>query len=414
MKKVGKPEITDIIGGYIYEWKAEQVQIQVDHIKSHTDGSVTGEITVTSLNPVGGGLLHRAGLNFSADRTRVSLANKLNKRVPLDWDAVIEQLCFNTLEKVRSGEPVQELWSGEEAKPPDYLLHPIIIRNYPTVIFGDPGSTKSNLAVILAQILLLPWKDNPLGLTAPDRSIKTLFLDWETDAETIRWQLTRLQRGMGLGPIALNYRRCSLPLAQDVEQVRQHIVSTEAELIIIDSLGLACGGELKEAQPALAFFTALRQLKATSLTLAHTAKNNMEGPRNKSIYGSVFFEAQSRSVWEARKVGEAGDDEIDVALFHRKAPPFGKLQTTIGMKIEFGPDTMKVSKQDATSVKEFVSNMGASAQIKDVLKHGAMTAVDIAQETGLSKGTVDGTLARMKAKQQAVKTEGFKWGLVIG
>src|SRR3972149_5999906 len=162
------------------------------------DGSVSGEIMVEAVNGDGKPvkIYPATQYSFSAHRTRKELSNTLTTKNPkLPWVQIVEQLCDGVQERARKGEPVIELTTTGDVKPPEYLIDPLIIKNYPNVIFGDPSSSKSTLAVILAQVLMLPWYDNPMNISAPAKSTKVLYLDWETDAETIQWQTTMLQRG---------------------------------------------------------------------------------------------------------------------------------------------------------------------------------------------------------------------------
>ncbi|MCL6531574.1 MAG: AAA family ATPase [Meiothermus ruber] len=222
--------------------------IEVSRLHAHSDGKVTGEIAISTSLPGYAPHLHQAKFNFAATRSRTELSRALNERYGklAHWGTLLEQLCVYTLDRVRKGEPVIELMTGEEVSPPQYFLEPIIIKNYPTIIFGDPGTAKSTVALIFAQIMEKAWDDFDLDLTLPDREIRSLYLDYETDADTVTWILTKLQRGMKLPQLKLRYRRCALPLAQDVDQIHRHIYDSKAEVIIIDSLGLACGGDFKD------------------------------------------------------------------------------------------------------------------------------------------------------------------------
>jgi len=409
---MSQPQITDDgIGGYVFEWDNDSIRIEATRLKSHSDGRIMGEVVISTTQPgAKHPHLHQAQFNFSSSVSRDRLAKSLDGRyAEVDWGVILEQLCVYTLERVRRGEPVLTLWSDENVKPPEFLLEPFLIRDYPTVIFGDPSAFKSSLSLFFYAILLLPWSDNPLSLTPKLSPTKVLYLDWETEPDTIRWQLTRLERGMFLPSIPLCYRRCSLPLYQDIEAVRRAIIDTGAEVVVIDSLGLACGGELKESPPALAFFSALRQLKATTLILAHTAKN----PDNKkrSIFGSIFFEVHARSIWEIKKVQEIGEDEIEVALFHRKPPPFGKLHPPTGLNVKFTTDTIVIREQEVRSVREFITAMGTQAQIESLLRDGPMNTKDIIETLGSSKGSIEMALKRLRDKHKVVRLGSGAYGL---
>ena len=408
------PQITETVSGYIFSWQKEMITIEVTQIHAHTDGRVTGEITVTTQAPGYGPHLHQARFDFSSSHSRTDLAKTLELRYPklANWFDILEQLSVYTLERSRRGEPVRVLSTGGDVRPPEYILEPILLKNLPTIIFGDPSSAKSTVALILTQIMSCPlaWVGCFSDIIPPRRPITCLYLDYETDEDTVRWMLTKLQRGMNLPPLKLNYRRCALPLSQDIDQIHRHISDTGAEVTIIDSLGLACGGDLKEPEPALSFFSALRRLKTTPLILAHTAKN--PETKQKTVFGSVFFGAQGRSIWEIRKVQEIGDDEIDVGLFHRKAPPFQKLSQPLGLHITFTYDAMVVSPSKPKTIPAFLSAVGTQAQIRELLKDGALSTKDIMEALGISRGAADMALKRLKDKQRVIKLQNGKWQLV--
>jgi len=406
------PKVTeDGIGGYLFDWQDEGIKIQANRLKVHGDGRVIGEIVVlASKEGIKHPHLHQAQFNFSSTTSRERLARSLEGRYgEVDWHTILEQLCVYTLERVRQGEPVLTMWSNNGYQPPQFLLEPLIIQDYPVVIYGDPSSFKSGMGLYVYAALLLPWTDNPLGLTPQAKSVNGLYLDWEADDKTTRWQLTRLERGMALPPMPLVYRRCSVPLCQDIEAVRKAVTDNGSEVVIIDSLGLACGGELKEAAPAIAFFAALRQLRVSSLILAHPAKN--PEIKRKTIYGSVFFEAQVRSAWEIRKIQEIGDDQIDVALYHRKPPPFDKIQPPIGLNARFTRDTIEISRQEVKSVREFIAGLGTQAQIESLLSHGPLTKDELAEDLDASKASIDMAITRLKKKDKVVRLDTGAYGL---
>jgi len=373
---------------------------------------VKGEVKIISQRPGTSGHLHQALFNFVTGNTRKIVGKILEERCPgPDWYAILEQLCVITLDRERGGEPLINLESGVDVKPPEYLLSPIMIKNYPTVLFGDPGSAKSTVSIIISQLLMMPWEDNPLGFEVPQEPINVLYLDWETDDVTIQWQLTCLQRGMNINTLKLPYRRCALPLAQDLDQIKKYIDESHAQVIIIDSLGLACGGELKDAAPAISFFGALRQLHTTSLILAHTAKNGSEDVK-KSIYGSVFFEAQARSVWQITKTPI--ENAIELSLNHMKSPPFQKKQKPIGIRIEYDIDgymDIKLCEPDDTNVDIFIAKMETQNRILDLLKSGVSTVKEIAAKLNLSETNCRSKLSILKKKQLIVKV-GCGYGLV--
>ncbi len=408
-----KPELTELSAGYLIEWD-DQVRANANSFKLHSDGRITAEISIEA--NYGGSWQHikkPAIINLSSDITRKRLANDCSERHGgnnLDWYAIIEQLSDKIITKHKTGEEACELSSGSGSKPPEYIMEPFIVKNYPNVFFGDPGSFKSNFAMVLCMIASLPYHDNPLNLDAPDDPLKILWLDWETDRQTVEWAMTRLENGLKPGIFFIQYRKCVYPLKQDVEQIKTSIDKTGADLVVIDSLGLASGGEPKETEPALSFFQALRQLKTTSLIIGHNSKNKEE--KTKSIYGNMYYTALARNIWEARKVAEPGEDEIDIALFHRKSPPFSKIQKPFGYKVFFNFDSITISPQDITTAREFVSQLSNNAQIEMFLKEeGPASKQQILEGTGITDANFRQAIKRLKTKDKVVHLPGDNWGL---
>ncbi len=404
------PKIEETPIGFIFDWEVELIKIEVTRLKQHSD-RVTGEVAISTSAPGYSPHLHQANFNFSSSTTREKLAKILQ---PLykeaDWYTILEQLSVYTLRKIRQGEPVITLWPLEAKNPPEYLLEPFVIKNYPTVIYGDPSAGKSLMSQIIIALTSLPWYDNPLNVKTAQTPVKCLVFDYETDQETVSWQLGCIQRGMGLPAFPIAYRRCFSPLCDDVEQSLQAIQESEAELLIIDSLGPACGGEMNDAQPALAYFNAIRRLNITSITLAHNTKN--AETKTTSIYGSVFFQALARSIWEVRKAQEAGEDTLSIGLFHRKPPPFGKLHKPLGFKFEFNEHKTMVSVEDPRTIGEILERMGTQQRITEALKAGPLSNKDLVEQLELSQGSVAMAVKRLKDKKQIIKV-GEEWGLAL-
>lgn len=416
------PTITDTIGGYDFDWVVELVCIEVRRLKFQSD-DLKGELTISSTAPsVKNNHLHRAAFNFSSSQMRTRLAKDLQEKAPdFDWAGMLEQVCFYTLDRHRRGDTAVEIDSSQiDIKPPEYLLHPFLIKNYPSIFFGDPSSGKSLISQVVTAMVTLPWNGNPLNWAEPNKPLSVLFLDWETDKDTISWTARCLTNGMGLGSYYFHYRRCGRPLHDDVEQIAEWVVDTKADITIIDSLGMAVGGDLNATEPALNFWAAWRQLKTTSLILAHTRKDNGDGAA-RTVYGNQYYTAEARCVWEVKKVQDAGDNCLDIALFNRKPPPFGKLHQPMGLHFEFDDEgehgisrKVIVSEKRPESVGEFVKGMGnhgAGIQILDALKTGAMTPEDLSSELDININNTRVAITRLKEKGKITKLQDGRYGL---
>lgn len=402
------PTFEESTGTYRLTWEEEHLKIAVSRIRQHNDGRVVGEITITTNAPGYNPLLHRAQFNFTSSRSRADLAKMMEKRYSeADWDNTLEQLSYYILDRVRRGEPVKEIRTTDDIKPPDYLLWPIIPLNQPTVIFGDGGVGKSYLALVFALCIELPWEDNPFGLVTKSEPTRTLLLDYETDESEVAWRLKCLKQGMSLPDLSLNYRRCALPLVDDLEQIQESVSSTGADFVIVDSIGAACGSDLNAAETAIRLFGALRQLKKTSLLISHTSKDQIT--KTKTIFGSAYFHNFARSIWEMKKVQEMEESIVSIGLFHKKSN-LSKLYHPIGFKMTFGENEVAVESEDVRTVAEFLEVLSNSARIEELLKSGPMVLPEIAKELDLNKEVARATLNRMKAKGKSTKV-GDKWGL---
>lgn len=401
------PEVSQTLTGYKFTWTDEKIEITVSKIRSHTDGRVTGEVEI-----VAGSKKHKEPKfthNFNSSTTRKQLIKTLDEKFPeWKWLDIIDELSRQVQELSQAGEPIQRLWTSEDVTPPEYLLEPILLKGLPTIVFGEKGVTKSTTALVFYIILSLPWYDNALGFTAPKKSVTTVLLDWELPGNIAQWNLKKLVEGMNLGPIELLHRHCSLPLADDIEQIQRYLDEVKAEAIIIDSLGRAAGGELsKDTDSANRFFMSLDKLNMTSLIIGQTSKN--ENTKSKSVYGSTFFTYYARNIFELCKSETLSDDESSVALFHRYSNLTG-LYRPIGLRFNYNGVHTTVEGVPV-NYSEYIEKVSIGKQVMELLRGGSFTTSDIMEKLSLKRGTADASLARLKTKKLIIKLPDGKWGL---
>jgi len=405
---------TDERGNSIhYTWADAMVAVVASRVKEDKYGKVTAELKITTSAPGYAEHLHQALVNLSSTQTRASLAKHLSQVYEqAEWTSIIEQVAVYTTDWIRRGEPVIDLWGDDDAEPPEYLIDPLIVKGYPNIIFGDPGTFKSAASVVVAAILSLPWNDNPLIWPTPKEAHKVLYLDWETDWQTVNWTFHRIRIGSGLQKFPLKYRRCFQPLASDIETIMSWADDCEADTLIIDSLGLAAGDDdLNKSTPATNFYRSLRHMNRTSIILAHNSKDKES--KQRSIIGHQTFTAQARNIWEIRKVQETGEDSLDLGLFHRKAPPFARFSQPLGIHVEFTDGSIKATPQEPRSVREFVAEMGIKAQIRELLAtEGALTEEDIVKHTDGNPSSVHTILYSMRKKGVIDRLPDKRWGLM--
>ena len=404
-----KPQVEEKLQGYDFLWKELGLAISISKVKVHaSDGRVTGELLIKTANGKEEIIFPPTQFNFSSDRTRKGLAKNLSEKFEqYPWEILLDQISFAVLERARRGEPVRELWTHEEVPPLEYLIEPILIKGVPTIIFGEKGVGKSTLALVFYLCLILPWWDNPLELGVPTRSIPTLILDYELPGYIAQRNAKKLVEGMKIGSIPLFHRRCFAPLADELEQVANHLVNMKAEVVIIDSLARACGGELNKTEPANAFFEALDKLQITSLILAQTSKD-IES-KHKTIYGNALFTYYARSIWELCQADSLGDDVLDVALFHRWAN-LDKRHSDLGFHLSFNGQHTTIERQPV-NVEEFKAKVNLQKAILNELKSGKLSLKDIAGKTGRTPAQISPILSKLKRRGAILNLPNDLWGL---
>lgn len=412
------PKLDEIIGGYRLTWDEEQIRAQISGLNFHSNGEVKAEVQIETTRENFAPHIHRALFNFEATRSRKDLAQacfEAHRTLTLDqWQTVIESLAVRTLDKIREGEPVVRLYGDSKASPPGYLLEPFILENQINVIYAERSSAKSLLALLLAVLLHKKAMDNHLGLRRTAKPQAILYLDWEDSDMMLDYQIACLKRGMNLEEIPpIFYRHCSRPLAKDIVQIQRKCVEVAATMIIVDSLGMAVGGDLNATDPAFAYFGAVRQINLTSLHLGHTSKDK-EG-KYKTVYGNGYYENEPRNIWEAYKEQSAGESGLTLTLYHRKAPPFGGLREDMAFRFEFDSNKTIVNttdpKIDRRDGSERPTCWGLIQGQFEGNGNTPMYPSEIAKKIGQKLNTVARTLKRACEKEDILVDKEGKYAL---
>ena len=397
------PTITANAGIFLLLWPEDHISIHLDRIrqdKVHT----TAEITVKSTLPGVPSHLHQARLNLTSTIARRDLVRVLTERAGMiDWYAAIEQTCKLVLERLRTGEPVIDMSSYSPPERLPYRVAPLIVERGTNLYFGLGGTGKTWLAQFFACLISYPM-DHAGFRPEPG---KVLYLDYEDSPEIFEGRLQMIGNGLDMPKPDIFYRYCSSPLIHDVEEIQRIIIEHHLNMVVIDSVGLACGGEPEKAEPVLAYYQALRSLRITSLSLDHMTK----GGNQKQAYGNQYKMSQSRNAWEVVR-GEASDDAtLEMGLFHRKAN-HGMLHRPLGLTWTFIPDEMvTVHTQNPSNIVNVEDKMPLRLRISNVLSHGAMSIEAIAEELqGTAPQVVRNTLNHHPTL--FIKTPTGQWGLL--
>ena len=419
---VSTPIITPALLGYDLVWEEEHIKIEVRRIRTSKGDYTTAEITIFRIDGDNLHQLKRCLHNLLAPRSASSLATELNKLYDqVAWGTILDHMSTYVLDSERKGEPMILLRSSDaKINPPEYILEPFIVKGVPNVIFGESGSHKSTIAALLGITCTFPWTDNPMGWRAPATRRKVAYLDWEEYKDNALWKIGAIADGTGLGYVEMPYRRCKIPLAEDLDQIAYWLEDFGAEITIIDGLGMAAGGDQNSSELAIRFWSAWRQLNTTSLIVGHTTKSRAEGKAN-SIFGSMYYTAESRNNWEVTYASHENGLDYDVCLTHRKAPSFDRKRSPIGLHISYAPNNGGVSfhQINPADIPEFTSSLdglGTQDQITSMLnKYGPMNKATLLDELGIGRegrGKIDTAISRMADRKVVRRNKDGEYELV--
>ena len=319
-----EPVITPRGSGYLVKW-GNGVEAYVSRIRENPERLKCEVAILLNSQP-----LTRSSPVLTSESGKDSLIRKLKRRRPdedwgIDWEVTVEELSALVVDAHRQGASEIVLGVVPEDDTLTWRVENVLPEGFPSLVYGDGGSGKSMFATFLSVLIDQGFLSTDLRL--PVEPGKVLYLDWETDAEEIAKRARSIHRGLGLSTSSgIVYRRCSQPLLSEVDRIIDICSSRQINVLVCDSLGLATGGTLEEAESTLGFFQAIRHIGLTALVISHTNKAGQS-------FGSVYANNSSRMTWEAKGTRNPAGG-IDLAMFHRKANNV-PLQLPMGWHISF-------------------------------------------------------------------------------
>ncbi len=389
-----KPEHTVKGGVHSLTWTEDGVTATVSRIREDSRYNVAADVTIRLVNS-DRPHIHEARMQISGTGSRRTVAKHCADTVnSLPWPGIIEDMCVLVIRQHRTGDlPV--MVSDIEA-PPElrYQIYPLLLQQQPTLVHGDGGSGKTTLAEFLC--VLMDIGVDGCGLTI--NPARTLYLDWEADEVDFKQRILAIQKGLDVASKPdIWYRFCMQPLAGDIEAIQKIVAENAIDMVVVDSVGVACGGDLNDSQSIMAYFDALRTLKVTTLSIDH---NNKEG----KLYGNVYKTNRARLVWEVKKTQEPGESKLTIGVFDRKRNR-GMLQKPLGFQLDFTDEAVAFSRVE---VEDLMQDMSPKRQIEDMLRQGGMSIKDMLELSGMPDRLLRGTLRQNLSR---FRRQGDKWVL---
>lgn len=393
------PTFQAAAGVYRVAWPEAAVEFRAVETSGHA-------IYALATARAGGRTLPDTGLNLTNDRARLGLAQAVERLAPApNWRARVDDAVRLVLDAYREGDPAVVLASmPPQAVTDPFLVRPLVLRDEPTVLFGDGGSLKSRTALLAAATVALGRSVAP-GLDAPSLAGAVIYADWEQSARVAR---DRLAAMCGKPPDGIVYLRCARPLVHEAERIARLAMDTRAVLLVVDSIGWSAHGPLVNDDVAADYFRALRDLGLPSLLVHHVSK---AGDTHRP-FGSAYWHNGARMTWYAELAGNAaGSNVTTITLLNRKwndGPVFGPR----GLAWTFQSDGgVTVTLGDAPTADLDDVSVPLRVRIRQALRAGAMTVAELADDLGAKPDTITRTLTRGKADGEFTQVGAHRWGL---
>ena len=285
------------------------------------------------------------------------------------------------------------LVSLEEPSERAQIVQGFIPQGCPALLYGDGGQGKSLLALAVATCVAT---GKPF-LNLSVRQTKVLYLDWELDQEEQTRRAYKVARGLGFNriPEGLLYLRMEESVSDLLESIRRIISQHNIGLVVIDSLGPACGGDPEQAKFIIPLMNDFRKLNTTLLVIDHQAKlQEGQNYSRKTPFGSAYKFNLARSVLQLQRV-DTSKDRTRSVLRHTKSN-LGPLQEPVPIQLIFEPGKIRVELADPTDLA-FTVKLKAGEKIERSLKDtGPGTAAELSNRTGFAEGTVTNALTELK------------------
>lgn len=377
--------------GYRCWADAVATEFRFTHLKRSGE-SLTGELAIrTNLKGIktNNGVMHLARFNVLSSSTRHALANQLDKRSPgidIDWADGLEHLCQGVIIAEQQGTPIDLI--GQEAPmawQDNFLLEPFVLTERPSMIFGPGGMGKSLLGLTCAVSVKTGVELIPGAV--PRISGPVLYLDWETNKQTVNDRIQAICKGHGIEAPKIAYRRCIRPLYEDAERLAEVVQERKIILVVIDSAAYAMGGTGERGMPeetVLRMHEGIRMMGCASLIIDHVNKvDQKQKPGTATPYGSAYKTNAVRMSWEIRKGPDTGDGTLRINAYQAKSNDTATMPP-LGLALEWGQGIIRYTAADIEDAEEDVEvvkerKVPATQRILELTADGAIPRVKLSE-----------------------------------
>jgi hypothetical protein len=366
-------------------------------------------------------LLAPQRINTVSDSAKTALRRTLDAETSIGWHSRIQQLMIAVADYHSRLRPPIVLRDVEDPGEIVWRARPVLEDREFSVIFADPDTGKSMLALALAVSCAIGRSVIP-GVTI-EGPCGTVYLDWESNERTHRRRLGMICKGAGVEmPGNIYYLPMTAPLPDCIQDVIQWTANLDFGLVLIDSISLAAGGDLNDNTVGQTLNGAVRALgtETTTFAVAHPPKDK----EKRSVFGSQLFTAGPRAIWEMTKSQEMDSSESLLGLFNRKSNN-DRRHRDIGLRVEYSPspvaDSIRYYPADPHTTVGIAESASVLDRVLAELKHGKLTIAGLQEELAMPGRTgydsIQKALRREVGRNNASRVRRFggsrdaEWGL---
>ena len=406
------PEITQLSRNNIIFWyenyglRMELLEIIQDSRTRSPSAEVIVQVSKKHYPNIRNETIYRTRLNLISIQSKTKFVNEMKRLIPpIEWKDVVENITEETLSRYREGNEVMKIGSIQDEGMPSYQAFPIIRSDGVNILFGQGAQGKSYISTFIC--MLVQSGMDHAGIVTEQGNV--LYLDWEDSWQSVNRRVMALKKGNNDTLHDIDHVDMSgTTIDTEMSNIIRMVEDRDISLVVIDSFGMAVGGNQNEGDYVKGVMSSLNELKASVLVIDHVSKENGDTP-----IGSNYKQTSARNVWKIDKSQNLGANIVEVGLYHTKANN-SKLFAPVGLRLEFindmydQTDRVLISPIDVENSDALADQLPVAKKIEKALTEAPMTVEQLITYTGSSINTVRTTLSRNNYKFERIERNTYR------
>ena len=406
------PEITQLSRNNIIFWyenyglRMELLEIIQDSRTRSPSAEVIVQVSKKHYPNIRNETIYRTRLNLISIQSKTKFVNEMKRLIPpIEWKDVVENITEETLSRYREGNEVMKIGSIQDEGMPSYQAFPIIRSDGVNILFGQGAQGKSYISTFIC--MLVQSGMDHAGIVTEQGNV--LYLDWEDSWQSVNRRVMALKKGNNDTLHDIDHVDMSgTTIDTEMSSIIRMVEDRDISLVVIDSFGMAVGGNQNEGDYVKGVMSSLNELKASVLVIDHVSKENGDTP-----IGSNYKQTSARNVWKIDKSQNLGANIVEVGLYHTKANN-SKLFAPVGLRLEFindmydQTDRVLISPIDVENSDALADQLPVAKKIEKALTEAPMTVEQLITYTGSSINTVRTTLSRNNYKFERIERNTYQ------